>query len=239
MSDGMAPPEGPADPFSQPPGLPPPPFPAQAQPAGFSPDATRQPLPPVYGQPGYGQPVYGQPGYALPPGPAFGAGPGQLPRTHLVWSRLAIAGGVLFNLILGLPAGLAALRYARQVRPQWEAGDLQGAARSSRKARNWAIASTVLDGLGVLLVALIVIGQSAASSNYDNPAVVAASLKTQLQQRISDPGSQFYVKGLKVTSVVCTKAGTDTDHCLDHFSDGQTATETAVISDNGNRYETH
>jgi hypothetical protein len=96
-----------------------------------------------------------------------------------------------------------------------------------------------LDVLGVVLV-LIVIGAGVASSksNFSNPTVVASSIKTQLQKRISDPTSQYYSAGLKVTSVVCTPAGTNTDHCVDVFSNGQTASETAVISANGNSYVT-
>jgi hypothetical protein len=231
MSDGWTPADGPGDVAGQP---------QQDQP--------QQSLPPVYGQPGYGpagypQPGYPQPGYppgyGMPAAPGFGSAPfGVPPRTHLAWARIAGFGGVLFNLIIGFPAGLVAIRYARQVRPRWEAGDLQGAASSSRKARKWAIASTVFDVLGVLLLVLIISSQ-ATPDNYNNPAVVAASLKTQLQQRISDPSGQYYVAGLKVTSVVCTPAGVNTDHCVDHFSNGQSASETAVISDGGARYETH
>jgi hypothetical protein len=69
--------------------------------------------------------------------------------------------------------------------------------------------------------------------------VVAASIKTQIQQRISNPSSQYYEPGVTLTSVVCTSSGTNIDHCIDTFSNGQTATETAVISGNGTSYTTH
>jgi hypothetical protein len=177
--------------------------------------------------PGYGAPGYG----AVPPG-----GP---PRTHLNWARIAAVGGVLFDLILGLPAAMVAIRHARKVRPLWESGDQAGAVRESQKARTWAIVSTVLDGLGVIVLVLVIIGTVAASSNFSNPSVVAASIKTQLQKRISDPGSLYYQPGVKVTSVVCKSAGSNTDSCVDRFSNGQTATETAVISANGASYVTH
>src|SRR5271165_6545595 len=49
-------------------------------------------------------------------------------------------------------------------------------------------------------------GVAASKSNFSNPAVVASSIKTQLQKSISDPSSQYYSAGLKVTSVICTKA---------------------------------
>ena len=69
--------------------------------------------------------------------------------------------------------------------------------------------------------------------------MVAASIKTQIQQRLSDPSSQYYEKGVTVTSVVCTPSGTNTDSCVDKFSNGQTTSETAVISGNGSSYTTH
>jgi hypothetical protein len=45
-----------------------------------------------------------------------------------------------------------------------------------------------------------------SSSSFNNPAAVAASIKTQLQKRISDPQSQYYLAGVSVTSVVCKHA---------------------------------
>jgi hypothetical protein len=173
--------------------------------------------------------------------PGFGAGSygayGAPPPTYLIWARIAAVGGVLFNLILGLPAGLVAQRYGRKVRKTWEAGDWQGATAASRRARTWAIVSTVMDVLGAILV--VVVLTASASSNFNNPAVVAASIKSQLQKRISDPSSPFYSPGLKVTSVKCTPIRKDTDSCIDHFSNGQTESEIAVISANGDRYLTH
>ena len=115
---------------------------------------------------------------------------------------------------------------------------MQAAAISSRKARNWLIASTVLDVLGLVLF-IVIISQSSSTSNFNNPSVVAASIKTQIQQRLSDPTSQYYAKGVTVTSVVCTPSGTNTDSCVNKFSNGQTSSETAVISNNGQNYTTH
>ncbi len=92
--------------------------------------------------------------------------------------------------------------------------------------------------LGVLLLLLLVISSSSSPSNFSNLAVVAASIKTQLQKRITDPSSQYYLPGVTVTSVVCTSTSATTDNCVDHFSSGQTAAETAVISDNGDSYVT-
>jgi Interferon-induced transmembrane protein len=184
------------------------------------------------GLPGYGTTGYGTPGFGVPPA-------GQRPPTYLIWARVAAVGGVLFNLILGLPSALIAQHHGRQVRIQWEAGNQPGALSASRKARTWSIVATVLDALGIVLVVVVVISSAGSASNFNTPSVVAASIKTQLQKRISDPSSQFYVPGLKVTSVVCTSVSTNTDHCVDYFSNGETASETAVISNNGQSYVTH
>jgi hypothetical protein len=183
-----------------------------------------------YGQPGPQAPGYGVPGY--------GAAPyGMAPPTHLIWARIAAGAGVLFSLILGFPAALVAISHARKVRPHWESGNQPAAVSESRKALTWASVSTVLDVLGLIVVILLLSAQSA--SNFNTPSVVASSIKTQLQKRISDPSSQYYLPGLKVTSVVCTSIGAHTDNCVDHFSDGQTESEIAVISANGDSYVTH
>jgi Interferon-induced transmembrane protein len=181
--------------------------------------------------PSYAAPGYGTPGYGMPP---FG----QPPPTYLVWARIAAVGGVLFNLLLGLPSALIAQHHGRQVRVHWEAGNQPGALRASRKARTWSIVATVLDALGIVLL-VVLVGTAGSASNFSTPSVVAASIKTELQKRISDPSSQFYVPGLKVTSVVCKSVATNTDHCVDYFSNGETASETAVIANNGQSYLTH
>ena len=72
---------------------------------------------------GFGQPApdpgQGASGY-FPPG--YGAvAYGKPPPTYLVWARIAAGGGVLFNLILGLPTALIAMQHGRKVRTQWEA----------------------------------------------------------------------------------------------------------------------
>ena len=173
----------------------------------------------------------GQPGYGmLPPGPP--------PRRYRAWGIIAAICGVLFNIILGLPAALIGSRHGKKVTELWASGDVPGAISASRKARTWLIASTVLDVIG-LIVSVVLITQLSSQSNFNHPSAVAASIKTQIQQRISNPSSQYYEPGVTLTSVVCTSSGTNTDHCVDTFSNGQTATETAVISGNGTSYTTH
>jgi hypothetical protein len=195
---------------------------------------------PGFGTPSYGAPSYGTPSYSAPGSgiPGYGVPQyGKPPPTHLIWARLAAVGGVLFNLILGLPTAIVAMRHGRKVRELWEAGDQWGAVKASKKARNWAIASTALDGLGVIFL-VVVIATSYTAATFNNPATVAASIKTQLQKRISDPKSPYYTPGLKVTSVVCRSTGSHTDTCVDHFSNGKTYSEIAVISADGSSYQT-
>jgi hypothetical protein len=204
-------------------------------PGGFNGGQPPPASPWAYGQPGPQAPGYASPGFGTP---GFAATPyGSPPPTYKVFAYIAAAGGVLFNLILGLPFGLIAIRHARKVRPSWESGNQPAAVSESRKALTWSIVSAVLDVLGIFVLILVISGSS-SPSNFSNPAAVAASIKTQLQKRISDPGSQYYLPGVTVTSVVCTSTSVTTDNCVDHFSNGQTASEIAVISDNGNSYVT-
>jgi len=164
---------------------------------------------------------------------------GTPPPAYLGWATAAIICGVLFNTILGVPAGLLARRQGRRVWTLWQAGDQQGAMQASRTARLWLILSTALDGLGVVVVALVItLGGIGSQSPFDSPSAVAASLKTLLQKRLSDPASRYYSPGVKVTSVVCTRASTNTDTCTAVLSDGRSASVTAVISADGRRYVT-
>jgi hypothetical protein len=167
--------------------------------------------PPSYlEQPGYGQ-------------------PGSMPPTYRAWSIIALIGGVLFNVILGAPAAGVGRRHGRKVPQLCASGDVQAAVRESRKARAWLIASIVFDVLGIILFVAVVI-QHTSSSNFNNPSAVAASIKTQTQQRLSDSSGPDYDPGVTVTSVVCTSSGTNTDHCVIRMSTGQTFTKTATIS---------
>jgi Interferon-induced transmembrane protein len=105
---------------------------------------------PPYGTPQYGTPQYGTPQYGTPQ-----YGTWQPPPDYRAWVIAAIAGGVLFSLLIGMPLGLIAQRNSRRVRSRWESGDHDGAARASRSARSLAIASLVFDVLGLLLVIVL------------------------------------------------------------------------------------
>jgi hypothetical protein len=187
--------------------------------------------------PSSGQQIGGQVG---PPGQI--AAPttyGTPPPAYRGWATAAIICGALFNTILGLPAALLARRQSGRVWTLWQAGDQQGAMKASRSARLWVILSTALSGLGVVVLVLV-IAQTVTTSQspFNSPSAVAASFKTLLQKRLSDPASRYYNPGVKVTSVVCRHAGTNLDTCTFALSDGRSASVTAVISDNGRRYVT-
>jgi len=168
------------------------------------------------------QPVYGE--------------PGPTPPTYRVWGIIAFICGALFNVILGLGAAFLSRRYSDQVSPLWANGNVLAAIQASRRARAWLIASFVFDVLGVILVVVVFQGPR---SNFNNPSVVAASIKTQVQQRLSDSSGPDYDPGVTVTSVVCTPAGTNTDDCVIKVSTGETDTVTATISRNGTSYSTN
>jgi hypothetical protein len=109
-----------------------------------------------YGAPppggGYGAPPPGG-SYGVPPGfGGYGQPYGKPPSTYRAWAITAIVCGVLFSLIIGLPCGLVALSNSRRVQSAWQVGDLQRAAKASKRAMTWAIVATIFDVLGLILV---------------------------------------------------------------------------------------
>jgi hypothetical protein len=107
--------------------------------------------------------------------------------------------------------------------------------------RVWLVASTVLGAIGlvgIIVCTVLIVHTSSSQPNYNNPSVVAASIKTLVQQRLSDQSGQYYDPGVTVTSVACTPSGTSTDHCAITLSNGQTGATTAVILANGRSFRT-
>jgi hypothetical protein len=195
----------------------------------------------------YGDNPGGEQGYDT--GQGFGAPPsyldqpgygqqGSTPPTYRAWWIAAVICGFLFNVILGVPTAVIGRRYSTEVPQLLANGDVEAAVKASRKARAWLIASSVFDVLGIILVVLVIIAHM-SGPNYDNPSVVAASIKTETQQRLSDSSGPDYDPGVTVTSVVCTSSGIDTDHCVIRLSTGQTFTKTATISGYGTGYATN
>jgi hypothetical protein len=124
---------------------------------GAEPVSQNQLVSPMGQYPSYGyQSQYGAyPGPAAPQYSAWQPQPQPQPADYRAWVIAALAGGVLFSLLIGMPLGLIAQRNSRRVRGMWESGDQAGALRASRSARSWAIASMVFDVLGLLLVIVL------------------------------------------------------------------------------------
>ena len=103
-------------------------------------------------------------------------------------------------------------------------------------SRVWLIGSAALGAIGligIIVCTALIVHPSGSQPNYNNPSVVAASIKAVVQQRLSDQSGQYFEPGVTVTSVVCTPSGTSTDHCVTTLSNGVTFTNTAVILGNG------
>ena len=93
-----------------------------------------------------------------PPPPIPGGGPPPFPKpnSYLPWA-------IAVTVLCCLPAGIPSIVFAAQVDGKWNRGDWDGALRSSRQARTWAIVSAVV-GL-VFTVGYIVVVVAAGSSN--------------------------------------------------------------------------
>jgi len=106
---------------------------------------------------------YGSP--PPPPPPPYGAMPagqpsagGPPPPNYLVWAILA-------TIFCCLPLGIPAIVFAAQVNSKWAVGDFAGAQESSRKARQFALWSTIIGVVFVVLYLVIVLASVLASSN--------------------------------------------------------------------------
>lgn len=78
------------------------------------------------------------------------------PPTNLAWAVTATVVGAVACLT-GFAFGLVALIEANTVNPKWDAGNLAGASKASRRAKAWSIVGLVVDVLGfALLIAVLV-----------------------------------------------------------------------------------
>lgn len=95
--------------------------------------------------PGYGQ--YKGPGQnsGHSQNPGYGQPGSQPPPNYLPWA-------IVTTLLCCLPAGIVSIVFASQVNGKWRAGDLQGAATASNRAKTWAIVSAVLGVIGIVVV---------------------------------------------------------------------------------------
>lgn len=100
-----------------------------------------------YGQGGYGQGGYGQGGYG---GSGYGQpAPWNQPMGPPPPNYLAYA--ILTTILCCMPLGIVSIVFSTQVASKWAAGDVWGAQRASRLARQFAfwsaVAAFVLAGL--------------------------------------------------------------------------------------------
>jgi len=82
-----------------------------------------------------------------PPLPTVADSPAA-PPNYLVWTILA-------TVLLFWPLGIFSIVFSTQVNKKWAQGDFEGAQASSRKAKNFAIATAVV---GLLVIAIAVAG---------------------------------------------------------------------------------
>lgn len=75
--------------------------------------------------------------------------PAFCPPTYLAWA-------ILTTVLCCVPFGVVSIVYASQVSSKWAMGDVEGAFRSSRMAKNWAIAAAA-SALVILVIYMIVI----------------------------------------------------------------------------------
>lgn len=118
-------------------------------------DAPPSGLPPS-GQPPCGSPAYGTPAYggvAYDPGRGRGA-MGAPPPSFL-------------------PFGIVSIVYAAQVNSKYASGDYSGAVGSSRRARNWAVASVVSAVIFVVIIFALLMGVVGIRGGTPQPVQVS------------------------------------------------------------------
>lgn len=86
---------------------------------------------------------------------------GQPPSNYLGWSIAA-------TLLCCLPLGIPGIIFAAQVNDKWNRGDVEGADKASRMAKNFTIASAVVGLVSIVLyIILMSVGVLALdASNY-------------------------------------------------------------------------
>jgi predicted secreted protein len=100
--------------------------------------------------------AYGAPPPSNPQYGSGGGGPqGSPPPNYLVWA-------ILSTLFCCLPLGIVSIVFAAQVNSKWTSGDVAGAQEASRKARTFALWSTII-GVVVIVIYVILIAAGMAS----------------------------------------------------------------------------
>jgi hypothetical protein len=81
--------------------------------------------------------------------PATQAVGGTPPANYLVWA-------ILTTIFCCLPLGIVSIVYAAQVNSKWQAGDLEGALKSSKNAKLWAWLSAGI-GIAIAIIYIVVV----------------------------------------------------------------------------------
>ena len=77
-----------------------------------------------------------------------------------------------------------------------------------------------------------------APQGYHDAATLEHDLKAMLSKRLASPSGQFYDPGVTVKSLVCVETSRTAATCLYKLSDGQSDTDSVVISPDGSRFIT-
>lgn len=105
-------------------------------------------------------------GYGSPPPPPPGGGYGggsQPPPNHLVWA-------ILSTIFCCLPLGVVSIVFAAQVNGKHASGDIAGAQEASRKARSFALWSTII---GAVVIVLYIVGLVAFGLSFSGSTEVS------------------------------------------------------------------
>lgn len=74
----------------------------------------------------------------------------QQPDNYLVWA-------ILCTVLCCLPLGIVSIVKASEVNSKWNAGDYEGAIKSSEAAKKWAIYGAIPGGIVIVLYMILVL----------------------------------------------------------------------------------
>lgn len=74
----------------------------------------------------------------------------QQPDNYLVWA-------ILCTVLCCLPLGIVSIVKASEVNSKWNAGDYEGAIKSSEAAKKWAIYGAISGGIVIVLYMILVL----------------------------------------------------------------------------------
>jgi hypothetical protein len=95
--------------------------------------------PPPFGQTPFGQPQYGEPQYGQPAARPAGAPP----PNYLAWA--------IVSLLFCWPLAIVSIVFSSQVNSKFAAGDVAGAQDASAKAKQFALWSTIIGAIAIVI----------------------------------------------------------------------------------------